>query len=208
MYIEKNPSNSSNIKNANLSPLNYRNKIIDSWVNSDPGEIIKAIKNQILFIDGFLKKIINHINDNERNSGQGTYLTNHDNIPIPCVSTNDLCALIKIVDSYQVILINEGQFFHGLVPFVKEQLSQKKQIYIAGLDGDFQRNVFGDLLQLIPLCDKVEKLASLCGICKNGNPGIFSKRISREMTQMVVGGSDKYIPVCRICYETDIEEKV
>jgi hypothetical protein len=64
MYIEKNPSNSSNIKNANLSPLNYRNKIIDSWVNSDPGEIIKAIKNQILFIDGFLKKIINHINDN------------------------------------------------------------------------------------------------------------------------------------------------
>ena len=74
---------------------------------------------------------INHINDNERNSGQGTYLTNHDNIPIPCVSTNDLCALIKIVDSYQVILINEGQFFHGLVPFVKEQLSQKKQIYIV-----------------------------------------------------------------------------
>jgi len=151
---------------------------------------------------------INHINDNERNSGQGTYLTNHDNIPIPCVSTNDLSVLTNIVDSYQVILINEGQFFHGLVPFVKSQLSQKKQIYIAGLDGDFQRNVFGDLLQLIPLCDKVEKLASLCGICKNGNPGIFSKRISREMTQMVVGGSDKYIPVCRICYETDIEENV
>lgn len=151
---------------------------------------------------------INHISDNERNPDQGTYLTNHDNIPIPCVSTNDLSVLTNILGTYQVILVNEGQFFHDLVPFVKSQLSQKKQIYIAGLDGDFQRNVFGDLLQLIPLCDKVEKLASLCGICKNGNPGIFSKRISTEMTQMVVGGSDKYIPVCRICYETDIEENV
>jgi thymidine kinase len=152
---------------------------------------------------------INHINDIERNSDQGTnYLTNHDNIPIPCVCTNDLSFITNMVEKYQVILINEGQFFHDLIPFVKSQLVLKKQIYIAGLDGDFQRNVFGDLLQLIPLCDKVEKLTSLCGICKNGNSGIFSKRISREMTQMVVGGSDKYIPVCRICYETDIEENV
>jgi thymidine kinase len=149
---------------------------------------------------------LNHINDTDRNHEKGNFLVNHDNIPIPCVSTNDLSVLTNIVDSYQVILINEGQFFHDLVPFVKEQLSLKKQIYIAGLDGDFQRNVFGDLLQLIPLCDKIEKFSSLCGICKNGNLGIFSKRISREMTQLVIGGSDKYIPVCRICYEKDIED--
>lgn len=147
---------------------------------------------------------INHIKDTERNPGKGSVLINHDNIPIPCVNTNTLCSLST--ENYRVILINEGQFFHDLVPFVKAQLQLKKQIYIAGLDGDFQQNVFGDMLHLIPLCDKVEKLSSLCGICKNGNPGIFSKRISREMTQMVVGGSEKYIPVCRICYEKDIED--
>jgi len=150
--------------------------------------------------------VINHAMDKERNVEKEDILKNHDNIFIPCISTHTLSTVYT--NPYSVILINEGQFFHDLVPFVKSQLSQKKQIYIAGLDGDFQRNVFGDLLQLIPLCDKVEKLASLCGLCKNGNPGIFSKRISREMTQTVVGGSDKYIPVCRICYETDIEENV
>lgn len=150
--------------------------------------------------------VINHAMDKERNVEKEDILKNHDNIFIPCISTHTLSTVYT--NPYNVILMNEGQFFHDLVPFVKSQLVLKKQIYIAGLDGDFQRNVFGDLLQLIPLCDKVEKLASLCGICKNGNPGIFSKRISREMTQMVVGGSDKYIPVCRICYETDIEENV
>jgi len=152
--------------------------------------------------------VINHINDNERNVEKGSFLVNHDNIQIPCVTTHDLFFFINTIDSYRVILINEGQFFCNLVPFVKTLLQHKKQIYIAGLDGDFQQNPFGDILSLIPLCDKVEKLSSLCGICKNGNRGIFSRRISREMTQTVVGGSDKYIPVCRICYEKDIEDSI
>jgi thymidine kinase len=149
---------------------------------------------------------INHKNDNERNVEKSDYLKSHDNLQIPCVSTDTLSKVYT--NAYQVILINEGQFFHDILPFVKTQLALKKQIYIAGLDGDFQCNIFGDLLSLIPLCDKVEKLSSLCGICKNGNPGIFSKRISRETDQTVIGGSDKYIPVCRICHEKDIEDKV
>jgi thymidine kinase len=79
-------------------------------------------------------------------------------------------------------------------------LEKGKQIYICGLDGDFERKKFGQILDIIPLCDKVTKLTSLCSICKNGKPGIFSKRISCEKAQTVVG-SDNYIPVCRNCYD-------
>jgi thymidine kinase len=46
----------------------------------------------------------------------------------------------------------------------------------------------------------VTKLTSLCSLCKNGTPGIFSKRITCEKEQTVVG-SDNYIPVCRNCYD-------
>ena len=87
--------------------------------------------------------------------------------------------------------------------FVKTLLSKGKQIYVCGLDGDFERKKFGQILDLIPLCDKVNKLTSLCSICKNGTLGIFSKRISSEKEQTVVG-SDNYIPVCRKCYEKNI----
>ena len=79
-------------------------------------------------------------------------------------------------------------------------LEKEKKIYICGLDGDFRRNKFGHVLDLIPLCDKVVKLTSLCGICKNGTPGIFSKRITTETEQTIVG-SDNYVPVCRKCNE-------
>ena len=73
------------------------------------------------------------------------------------------------------------------------------KVYVCGLDGDFQRKKFGQILDLIPLCDKVTKLTSLCSICKDGTPGIFSMRITFEKEQTLVG-SKNYLPVCRRCF--------
>jgi thymidine kinase len=134
---------------------------------------------------------------------------------IPCIQTNKLkdvwyygepndeVVLHHLDDSCKliaadVILINEGQFFEDLLPAVEHMLQHNKKIYVGGLDGDFERKKFGQILDLIPLCDKVTKMTSLCGICKNGTPGIFSKRITSEKEQTVVG-SNNYIPVCRSC---------
>jgi thymidine kinase len=165
--------------------------------------------------------VINHSSDN-RYTENNNLLSTHDKTMVPCILAKSLVELWNyssleenfntlsenhmFVRNADVILINEGQFFEDLYPCVLDMLREKKQVYISGLDGDFQRQKFGAILDLIPMCDKVIKLNSLCGICKNGNPGIFSKRISSEMTQTVIGGSDKYIPVCRICYEKDIED--
>ena len=160
--------------------------------------------------------VINHSIDNRYDD---ELLSTHDKVKIPCIKTdklldvypNDICIdsditfvprikdKLKIATS-DVILINEGQFFLDLEEFVKNLLSNNKKIYVCGLDGDFERKKFGQILDLIPLCDKVTKLTSLCSICKNGTPGIFSKRITNEKRQTVVG-SDNYIPVCRKCYD-------
>ena len=140
--------------------------------------------------------VINHTIDNRYDDN---FMSTHDQIKIPCLKTEKLLDLLIITSD--VILINEGQFFLDLEEFVEKMLVQKKKIYICGLDGDFERKKFGQILNLIPLCDKVTKLTSLCSLCKNGTPGIFSKRITSEKEQTVVG-SDNYIPVCRSCYES------
>jgi len=155
--------------------------------------------------------VINHCFDKRYDE---TLLSTHDKVMIPCIQTtrlkdiwyfddepitlNRLDDSVKLLNS-DVILINEGQFFEDLYPAVKHMLDHGKKIYICGLDGDFERNKFGQILDLIPLCDKVTKLISLCSLCKNGTPGIFSKRITSEKEQTVIG-SDNYIPVCRIHY--------
>jgi thymidine kinase len=153
---------------------------------------------------------INHSLDNRYDDEM---LATHDKIKIPCIKTDKLLDVwTEYIDLTpgkndknhialsNVILINEGQFFPDLELFVKILLSKGKKIYVCGLDGDFERKKFGQILDLIPLCDKVTKLTSLCSICKNGTPGIFSKRISEETEQTIVG-STNYIPVCRNCYD-------
>jgi thymidine kinase len=161
--------------------------------------------------------VINHSIDNRYDD---ELMSTHDKVKIPCIKAERLMDVYiehlnmesneeipRIKDKYkvgisEVILINEGQFFPDLEEFVRLMLARGKKIYVCGLDGDFERKKFGQILDLIPLCDKVTKLTSLCSICKDGTPGIFSKRITNEKEQTVVG-STNYIPVCRSCYETN-----
>jgi thymidine kinase len=161
--------------------------------------------------------IINHTIDIRYHN---TMVSTHDQIMAPCLQAcelndiwtkngyektgekKDLWAHNAVRDS-DVILINEGQFFHDLYDVVVDMLAHKKKIYICGLDGDFERKKFGQILDLIPLCDKVTKLTSLCSQCKDGTPGIFSMRLTNEKQQTLVG-SDNYIPVCRKCYEQNL----
>lgn len=159
--------------------------------------------------------VINHSSDNRYHESM---LSTHDKIMIPCIQTqnlrdiwddqsiekpfNETSAHHLKVRCAKVILINEGQFFPDLQDCVIDILKENKKVYIAGLDGDFERKKFGQILDLIPLCDEVTKLSSLCSMCKNGAPGIFSLRLTKEKQQTLVG-SDNYIPVCRTCYESN-----
>jgi thymidine kinase len=152
--------------------------------------------------------IINHSIDKRYHE---TMVSTHDKIMAPCIQANKLSEIwlndnqVVDNDSYNllknsdVILINEGQFFSDLYEVVVDMLNKNKRVYICGLDGDFERKKFGSVLDLIPLCDKVTKLTSLCSSCKDGTPGIFSMRLTNETEQTIVG-SDNYIPVCRKCY--------
>jgi thymidine kinase len=149
--------------------------------------------------------VINHSIDNRYTDSTNTNKTNnmvelssHDKITIPCLQTEKLLD-IEVNFETNIVLINEGQFFTDLYQFTILMLEQNKTIYISGLDGDFKRQKFGEILDLIPLCDKVTKMQSLCSLCKNGCPGIFSLRLTKDIEQTLIG-IDNYIPVCRKCY--------
>ena len=50
----------------------------------------------------------------------------------------------SFISRYQVILINEGQFFEDLYKFTDYLVNNhNKKVYVCGLDGDFQRKKFG-----------------------------------------------------------------
>lgn len=106
-------------------------------------------------------------------------------------------------ESYDIIMIDEAHFFEDIIKFTKKLLDNKKHVIIATLIADYKGNKFGKVLDLIPICDEIVRLESYCIECskqKKINKAIYSKRITKNKESIDIGGSDKYIAVCREHY--------
>ena len=141
-----------------------------------------------------------------------TMLSTHDKEMIPCIMGFSMEEIMKThkseIENSDVILINEGQFFSDIVPFTINMVEEeRKKVYICGLDGDFKRDKIGNLLELIPMCDKMTKLHSLCSMCKNGTLAPFTFRSTCETEQVLIG-NDIYMPLCRSCYNIQTKHKM
>lgn len=134
-------------------------------------------------------------------------ISTHDKVMDDCFQMKELNELlncnVNFINDYKVFIINEGQFFSDLVKVVLMLVEKyQKIVYVCGLDSDFERKPFDNISQLIPYCDKYEKLYAMCKICaekEKASQALFSLRITNENEKVVIG-SDNYIPVCRKCY--------
>jgi thymidine kinase len=110
------------------------------------------------------------------------------------------------ISGYDVIGLDEAQFFKGLKDTVLEWVDGKKKIVlVAGLNGDYNRKPFGEVLDLVSYCDTLTKLNAFCIPCKDRDrtirPAHFTKRITSDDTTVLIGGKEMYKPVCRECFE-------
>ncbi len=147
--------------------------------------------------------VINHSDDTRYHMNM---LSTHNGKQIPCFKCNILDEFIKndfLINHKQqntIVLINEAQFFPDLKDVVLKLVEEYNcKVIICGLDGDYNRCKFGQILDLIPYCDKVEKLRSFCSKCNSFNNAVFTHRLSNETSQVLIGVNN-YIPLCRNCY--------
>jgi thymidine kinase len=118
-----------------------------------------------------------------------------------CFVVNRLEEINDKLDDVEYILIDEAQFFENLKENVIYYLEEKNiNVVLTGLDGDSNRNKFGEILDLIPYADSVKKKLALCKICNDGTEAPFTKRISQEKSQILIGSDNKFMPVCRHHY--------
>ena len=132
-----------------------------------------------------------------------------DKVSEDCLVLKDLSEIFLIQSNLNsliessIVFIEEGQFFKNLVVYVLKLVEEfNKDVVIIGLDGDYNRKPFGEILNLIPYANKIVKLNSMCKACNDGTlaPFTFLKNNSIIKNQILVGGSDLYIPVCRKHY--------
>lgn len=126
-------------------------------------------------------------------------LSTHDLKKIPCHRLKRLSEIYDVINGSNYILINEAQFFEDLYEVVLELVEKKnKHVYIYGLDSDFMRRPFGDIIKLIPLATSYTKLYAICETCKE--QACFTHKKSGSNDQIEIGSTSIYTPVCRSCY--------
>eukprot|EP00090_Calanus_glacialis_P027382 TRINITY_DN4312_c0_g1_i2.p1 TRINITY_DN4312_c0_g1~~TRINITY_DN4312_c0_g1_i2.p1 ORF type:complete len:265 (-),score=66.91 TRINITY_DN4312_c0_g1_i2:618-1376(-) len=132
-------------------------------------------------------------------------IATHCGQTLPAVSATMLGELTGKTEAYDVIGIDEGQFFGDVVDWCETMANKGKIVLVAALDGTFQRKPFCDILSLVPLAEEVTKLSAVCMNCFQD--ASFSKRISSGdgETVEVIGGADKYMAVCRSCYYSQVK---
>jgi len=114
------------------------------------------------------------------------------------ISVNNLSEICAYIGDYQIIGIDEAQFFTDLYDSVKFMVDTLgKHVIVTGLDGTFQREKFGHILDIVPLCDNIEKLTAKC---KCGKDAIFTYRKTSCNDVEEIGGKEIYDAKCRTCY--------
>uniref|UniRef100_A0A1B6CY01 Thymidine kinase n=1 Tax=Clastoptera arizonana TaxID=38151 RepID=A0A1B6CY01_9HEMI len=106
-----------------------------------------------------------------------TEIATHDRCSLPAVSAVALSQYENEMDDFEVIGIDEGQFFPDVVEFCEKMANKGKIVIVAALDGTYQRIGFGNILNLVPLAESVIKLTAVCMSCFN--EAAYTKRLAR-----------------------------
>ena len=125
---------------------------------------------------------------------------------------NDIIALIDKTNAklLQWILVDECQFFTA------KQIEQLSKIVddlginvmCYGLRTDFNTHLFEGSKRLLELADDIDEIKISCSC---GRKAIINARVNddgyviTDGEQILIGGNDRYIPLCRKCYSDAIK---
>ncbi len=125
----------------------------------------------------------------------------HSGIEVKATVISDPEEILRHIDeSTQAVFIDEVQFLPpSLSDVAKNLVDRGIDVFCAGLDLSFKQNPFETTAKLLALADVVIKKKAVCSICGEHNATLTFK-ISGGENEIDVGGKEKYIAVCRDCY--------
>lgn len=114
-------------------------------------------------------------------------------------------------DNIKWILVDESQFLTEKQVEELAQLVDEYNINVKcyGLRTDFRTKLFPGSKRLFELADTIDELKSTCSC---GNKNIVNSRVDNngnvivEGEQVMIGGEDKYLSMCRKCYMEKVKQ--
>lgn len=127
------------------------------------------------------------------------YVVTHNGIKANASICENLYELDHLIPEYDIICIDEIQFYKDAYIFCEKWSSfDNKVVHACGLNGTFARKPFKNISDLIPLTNSIKFEQAVCK--ETGKDGLYSHRLSNQKEEVIIGGSELYIAADRETY--------
>ena len=126
-------------------------------------------------------------------------IVSHDRNSLESIAIDNAEDLMKLGRDYDVVGIDEAQFFNDNLLLACRALAKNRtRVIVAGLDTDYRGQPFGPMPLIMCESDYLDKLTAICMKC--GKDATYTQRIISDTQQVVIGETDAYEARCRKCF--------
>ena len=134
------------------------------------------------------------------------HVVSHAGAKMRAVAVTEPADIPGLVEGYDVIGVDEVQFFAPEIVLILDGLVEKgMRVICSGLDQDFRGYPFGPMPELLCRAELVDKLQAVCHRC--AGPATMTQRLvdgapaPADGDTIVVGALEQYEARCRSCHE-------
>lgn len=130
----------------------------------------------------------------------------HSGMTIDAIPTDYLYKVDSFVDGYDVILIDEIQFFKDGHIYADQWANEGFIVECFGLNGKFDRTPWNVISNLLPLCEEITFNKAVCE--QTGNDAVYSNHLTADKAnEIMIGGSEQYNAVDRETFFNNLHRK-
>ena len=123
-------------------------------------------------------------------------IKSHSKIEIDATTIDDINEILNYKDKFDVIGIDEAQFFSNDIVSVSNSLANNGvRGIIAGLDMDFSGKPFGPMPFLMAIAEDVTKVHAIC--TRSGKMASYTHRIVKSEDLVLLGDTRRYEALSR-----------
>ena len=126
-------------------------------------------------------------------------VVSHDETSIKSTPVQAASQILLLASDVDVAGIDEAQFFDNELAAVCNILANDGiRVIVAGLDMDYTGQPFGPIPSIMSTAEYVTKVHAICIEC--GNLAQYSHRLVEDDNLVLLGETDRYVPLCRKCF--------
>jgi thymidine kinase len=107
---------------------------------------------------------------------------------------------------YDVLAIDNGHFFEDLEEYCSMMANTGKEIYVTALNSSETQNNYDSITKLIPKCDTIIHLTSICYICLDEGASFLTISAAdadcflMKENEYEFSENKTFVPICRKCF--------